>query len=464
MRYCCLLIAAAVIITANCVPVSAVTIQPGSYKLEWKVPKTDSDVCFAGRTGVVLSMLSETQASEMPGLASACPYSGKTDRFSIILDESRGTGKGWDTAYITRISERGIDKAVKIQLKREDNTLKPSSRSGATIELITGGDGSQKTRKAAIDLEIYLEADQEGNLCPSFAMLTLRGGWYGKLKTDSGELVVQSVDLNENSIYGDEFTIDTGNKLPVTGDALIFGDSPQDFDDYSNMAYLGRIISYDGSLYECEVSSTGESLEIKAYEGETGILSFDPRDGFGKQAQCRRAVVYAHCGIFSAGNGAEILVPPGDYRCLTAVVLPMNMNAGDDVFSVFVQRKTPVTVVANGSSPMRLGGPVDVLVDQESDIIELSAGGSKSIKLSLAVGDDGLVGLEGPSRAHVNIRDERGKLLSSEAVEMSSSGVCDYKVSIPAHWKPGTYTLGVAFESPDYQKPTYAHKMLRVTK
>jgi len=48
-----------------------------------------------------------------------------------VLDESGGTGSGWDTAYVTGVSELGIDKALKISLEQEDNTLKPSSPSGA---------------------------------------------------------------------------------------------------------------------------------------------------------------------------------------------------------------------------------------------------------------------------------------------------------------------------------------------
>lgn len=449
---------------ASYTPASAVTIKPGVYKLEWKVPNSDGDVCFAGRAGANLYTLSPEEAVEMTGLVSSRPYSGKTDSFRIVLDESKGNGEGYDTAYVSRVGETGLDKAVKILLKQEDYTLKPSSPSGALFELNLGSGDTQVTRKAALGLEVYLETDEVNNFQPAFAMLTMRGGWYGKVATDEGALAVQSVDLNENCVYGDQSVINFSSKLPEMGDAIVFGDSPVDFDDYSNVVYLGKVISYGGRLYECSISPTGESLEIKDYEGETGILSFDPRDGFDKKADCRKVVVYTHAGVFTSSNGSELVVPPGDYRCLTAVVTTASVKGGNDAFSVLAQRKSPVTVTANEKTSMSIGGPVDVLIDQESDILDMSLGAAKIIKLNLKLGDDDLVGLEGSCKACVNIRDEKGKLLSSEHLDIKPSGVLDYYVRIPSHWKTGTYTLGVAFESASYQKPAYAHKMLRVEK
>ncbi len=444
-------------------PALGTTIEPGTYTMEWRIPEAGEDVSFGGRVFAALAPADTGLASNYKGLSSSKGLYGGTSRYTVFLDESKGTGTGYDTAYVLEgeLGESECDltaDAFKIKLKKQDGLLQSAESSGPVVDLTIGEEGSQITKKAVLGVDVHMSGEQ-----PQLAMLVMRGGWYGTLKTDKGDLDVQLIDVNSNGIYGDKVSANADQPYPNPGDVVLIGGMPTRFEDYGNLLYLGDVVSYGGKLYEMSVSKTGETIDVQSYTSPVGKLRIEALDGRGKPSRCSTAMLFGNSGMFST-DGGELTVPPGEYRWLTAGIVPTQEGPEEKHFGITVQPKSTVKVTKGKTAVTKIGGPMKVEIAPGMGVITVSQGGMKMIQLSFTVGGDELGGVMGNRMAWVNIRDRKGKLLSSKQSGFGRGGACAYSVRIPKDWKPGTYSIGVSFDPSPYQKTIYAKKKIKVVK
>ncbi|OFX14427.1 MAG: hypothetical protein A2Z18_07905 [Armatimonadetes bacterium RBG_16_58_9] len=412
MRLTMWLLCVLALVSGGLSPALGVTIEPGTYKMEWRIPAVDEDVSFGGWRFVSLAPISSVDAARFKGLSSSKGYLGIADNYTIILDEMNGTGAGCDTAYVfvgdPGAAERNVAGAVKINLEKRDGSLQSADSDAPMVDLTVGEEGSQITKRAALGLEVH---DMSGD--QPFAMLVVRGGWYGKLTTDTGDLDVQLIDANSNGVYGDKLSADINRSYPISGDVVLVGGPPARFEDYANMLFLGDVVSYGGKLYEMSVSETGEAVTVQSYKGPTGKLRVKAVDGRGKLTQCKLATVFGKSGRFSLA-GTDLALPPGDYRCDMATIVPKQEGSEQERFGVVIHPNSAVKVAGGKTAVARIGGPMNVETAPGTDVITVSRGGTKMMQLEFTVGDDKLAGVMGNRMAWVNIRNRKGKLLSSE--------------------------------------------------
>ena len=408
--------AAALLGTTALVPALGVTIEPGVYNMEWRVPASD-DVSFGGRRGAAMGSINDQQISRFKGLSSAKAFIGRTDRCTVILDESKGTGTGYDAAYVFENlpddSEYDLGSAVKIKLKRNGQVLVPQDANGHLVDRTIGDEGSRITKKVALSLSVHMTAREDGKEEPRYAVLTLRGGWYGKINTDAGELDVQVIDINLNGIYNDKLSVDREHFSLRPGDMILVGGTPKTFEEYRNLVYVAETVSYDGKLYNFDVSTTGDAVKIETYTGDVGKISVSATDGHNKPTHCSTAAFYSQAGMFF-GSGKDLTVPPGNYKCLMAVIVPEQSGPKEKRFGITVRPGAVVNVVRDKKTVVKVGGPMKVEIEPGSRTITAKAGQQKRIRLAFTVGGAALAGVDGSRRAWVNIRDSKGKLLSSE--------------------------------------------------
>lgn len=411
------LLAAALVLAAS--SSQAVVLQPGAYKLEWVIPGPDEETSPFGRRGASLEMMDEERAARMKGLVSDRAFAALTDGYLIVIDESGGASKGYDTAYVipgyTEGQEVDLSGASKLALLGEERSLRSDPASDVRIDVTMGGEGSRITKQAALSIEVYWNETENQRPTSGFALLSTRGGWKGKVSTDAGGIDVSLYDLNGNGVYGDRMSLERGvsaDQYPRPGDALVLGSYPRGIGDYGAMVYLSRVNLFKSRLYVFDLSSTGETLEIAAYTGDTGTLSIRAKDGVGKAAECPMAMIYGEPGMYFVSD-ADVSVPPGDYACVTALVVPEQDAEGDKQFGLMVRVKSNVNVAKDGRGVLEIGGPISMQVDPKSEVVQVRRGESKNIDIAFSVGGHALTGVMGDRKATVNIRDAKGKLLSS---------------------------------------------------
>lgn len=447
-------------------PALGITIEPGVYKMEWRVPEPDH-ASFGGHRGTGVAQIGDRQISLFKGIRSAEALMGRAGPYTIVIDESDGTGTGYDIAYVferpSDDSAYDLGSAAKIKLNRNGQVLVPQDADGLLIDQTMGRPGSQITKKAALSLSAAMTVREDGKEEPDHAVLTLRGGWYGKLRTDEGELDVQVIDMDLDGAFDDPLSVDLARSSVVVGDMILLGGTPTRFEDYQKLVYIAETSCYDDKLYRFDVSATGDTVTIEPYAGDVGTISVKAIDGYGKPAQCTGSAFYGEAGVFYR-SGPRMAVPPGNYGYLTATIMPEQSGPNDDVFGVRVRPDGIVKVAANKETVVKVGGPMNVEIEPESRTITAKAGEQKTVRLVLTVGGEELAGVEGNRRAWVNIRDSKGKLLSSEQTGFGRRGTCPYSVRIPSDWKPGAYRIGVSFDPSPYQKTIFAKKTLTVVK
>jgi len=195
--------AAALAAAASVGPARAALV-PGTYKLEWRISEVRGPLYSPG-VPVVIRQMAAAEAKKLSGLASKKCLVGESKLFRIIIDESKGTGKGYDSAYLIPVSAEppitDVRQATVIALKKRGTWLEAADGNKVIVDVLLGEKGSEIAQKASVDLRISVSTSRTGRGA-GVAWLALLGGWYGRIKTDTGEVPVTLVDTNSDGIFG----------------------------------------------------------------------------------------------------------------------------------------------------------------------------------------------------------------------------------------------------------------------
>lgn len=232
------------------------------------------------------------------------PLPGGDTTLSFLLDESKGTGKGYDLLVIDRNNNETLadDPPVRGAHRRFAYVFGP-------LALLIPVDGQTRLYHAAIETR------------PMPPGATGRGEYFLKaLGYATGEVrfadrthPVALVDFNGNGLYGDTFR-SLEFKPETMGDVLLVDSNHDGQFEQSGIIsreflYCGRCVVVDGRFYELSVRPDGSALRAVPAKGPTVAIRSDyPRLGL---------MLAGRDGILGleSTNGA-IRVPPGEYRVL----------------------------------------------------------------------------------------------------------------------------------------------------
>jgi hypothetical protein len=299
---------------------------------------------------------------------------------------------------------------MKIALKKERDYLLPVDNDGPTIELMLGEKGSQITQEANLVLMVTMrpEGIKEGPI--AYGSITTRGGWVGKIKTDTGEIKVRLTDTDGDGIYGNRIGFGALDMISFDN-----GKSPESIEDYYSMEqYCGKTILYDGKFYDFNVSKTGDSIEIKPYDGEMGTLKIEAKDGSGKPTDYKYILIYGDGGMYCLKSAPEIHIPPGKYQLSQATIRPKQSGVEANWFGVDVRSDKPFTVAKDQTAVLAIGGPLAIKIDSP---VSIKRGQDLSINLAFTAGKDQTSGFEGSRIPKVTIKDAKGKVIKTANAE-----------------------------------------------
>ena len=456
---------------------SHVTVQTGSYPLEWKTPEIskefDPSYPYTQDENVYwidLTAAGKDQTMTYLGLKSANAFTGRGGGFLVVVDESRGTGRGHDTGYllVNKPDDKGIDlsKAVKATLQKSpkrfysagdtDVSMSMSAKPGELrTDIYLGEPPQQIVKRALVDGFTVLISQAGAKATPTHAIVTLRGSWYGTIKTSYLDFHVRASDDNGNGVYGDKLKPGWEDCEKGCGDCINIGLAKAEGESSLQLAEAAQFFG----LYSIEVSKTGDRLDIKPYQGETGFLTVEARDSKGAKTTCENVSFYGHTGLFAPVDEKPARVPVGSYWCSAFIYVGESGKGTNRGIRII----TPPMAVENDQTvKFTIGGPIHFEIAPGADAIRSKAGQDKEIETTVYAGKD-ILDFAMTGEFAATITDAKGKSVAKLHVSNKRSQVHTTHVfTIPKTLKRGSYTINVRLNAKPYQEPVSVKKKLVV--
>ncbi|MCX6345256.1 MAG: carboxypeptidase-like regulatory domain-containing protein [Armatimonadetes bacterium] len=357
-------------------------LKPGTYQLTWD-PEVDSSVggYYLGRD----NDKSKFKMSKLPKLISknplymSVPFDGLGDDGLLLalFDESKGTGKGFDIAYVD-LNRNG-------DLTDDEPTKWTASKSYATTPWALAqsrqGTGAEQTNNPVmISWQISSGRSQE---------LLRKGGWKGTIDSSKGPISAIVVDSNNNGLFNDAYKYNQGYTLCdyVYADTNGFGravalpylESPQ-------MLSQGTVNLLAGKGYIVKANAAGNSITVEPYTGQFGTLLVRASNIAGQSGVCRSLNVTGEPGRYSRPtvNKGAVMLPVGKYT-LSYCTLELGSGSKKTALNGIVDKV--ITVEPDKQTVFTITGKPKMAVYADKREVILTAKKSEPISWQINIGD-----------------------------------------------------------------------------
>jgi len=453
-------------IVAPAFPASAFTVQPGEYKLEWQTPGPPQGLPFSEGFGPLTVARGENRRI-FTGLRSDNALIGFLGEFLVYVDESAGTGTGYDTGYITRKlmirDGETIDASemTKFALIKDGDAFRPDPSQPLQLDVMLGPPEAGVHKTVLVALEAKMASSSVAGKPRMQCSLKARGGWFGSVKTDSADLPVQTLDSNHNCIYGEAVYDPRGNQRKMRVDEVAFYSPPD------TPCHLGRTTAIDGQLYEITVTPCGDSLSIRPYSGERGTVRFKITNGFGKPAACEYVLFDGEGGSYRSELAKPVSVPVGRYICEFAAIDPVGRTNDRSRLVGLIQKiDKPIVITTNKVTDVLLGGPISLAIANKQPVTQVKRGSQVTLDMRLLFPNGRVINALAADKQreiHVAVVDNKGKPVFQSEAKSGWAAIYSCDVHIPANCPPGAYQIVATFDAMPYQKPLRLTQALKVT-
>jgi len=239
---------------------------------------------------------------------------GKNRLIAAVLDESKGTGTGYDTLYLDANNNGDLtdDKPIKVTKGKSDDPRSTALECEPVTVKVLYHDGSDRQLRVKLAMQCYryggdedranwnlnysVEQHMEGKV--SFGGKTMLAAVYDAARLGDGGSQI-------NGCF-DDYGVDR-LKLDLDGDGKF-----SDAEDFP----LSKVISYDGKLWQLEIDSAGRKLDVKPSTLPAGKLAL--KGSFDAAAKIEAGSVQLISGLGYAfrcdvSKPDPVLVPAAKY-------------------------------------------------------------------------------------------------------------------------------------------------------
>ena len=293
--------------------------------------------------------------------------------FALVLDESKGTGKGYDLLYV---DSRGDGDLSGIAPSKGARKVLGEGRVSCQFTGLKAptGDGKQIAPwafSARFSVEqIMLRWSRMGvfRSTTRSLRLTSTGYWEGTVELRGKPLRLAVVDADSNGVFGEPIRVPKGDRsgsgrLSSSGGDYVLIDTDGDGRYAKELAAMetlgcGRYVLLFGRYYELRISPSGQSLTLSPARAPLGRLS---RAGGGRFVASfltpRDGMLY----VRSAGGGVDM--PAGTYQLFgCAYTAPGPKGAVWQATGRGTWAAAPVEVAAGRTTAAKFGPPLKVTV------------------------------------------------------------------------------------------------------
>lgn len=283
---------------------------------------------------------------------------------ALLLDESRGTGAGYDHLYVDTDGDGDLADEQPICGQTIAGDLRGAflfMRARATIDYAG--------HKAPWHFDAYTQRVRATEVEPERTVLAVRprGYYHGALTLDGKERKVVLVDTDCTGRFNDPPTKDAGDRL------LIDANGDERFDRATELFTCAKYLTLDGSCYQLTVAPSGETFRLEPTKVAMGQLA---RHGGGTFTLALLSPEHGEVKA-SGKDGAPAKAPVGKYT-IQQSMLELKTEGGGTwkATSRAVPDEAPVEVAAEGVAqvkfgpPLRLGSTVKVTPEGTLDAVK----------------------------------------------------------------------------------------------
>lgn len=466
---------------------SGLVLKPGIYRTKWVVPAEGRDIRRLAGTARLHGTM-PPRLTTVPKLASANPRYGLLELDALLrdvidtgdeklvswgyetvaempftLDESKGTGKGYDTIYVdvnmngSLKDEHGLSaRAIDGELVCYGVAIIPHSRAYPR---------SKNRNHLAIDvfLPIVNGAVTEGRVY-------YRGAWVGQISSNGGGIPFMLFDDNGNGLYNDPVVI-TDEFSAEGGDYILFdfGRSGR-FPEFGSGTQATGLMDYHpvmnigGKLYAPKPSVLGDKLDLQPYKGAAGKarLQVSPINAVPVRAGQQGVGIYAGSQVYLLpADGSAIAVPAASYN-MQSVALLGKQKTGPDLRLLYYSEDT-LKVVRNETAQWKVGGALKMAISPYTDELEGRTGETDLLEICLLLGRGYLTcdPRDLKDSPTLTITSSSGKLVHTAKAGDAGGLTTAFVSHLPATLKPGRYTVSASWKNSPFG-PIQAERMLIV--
>jgi hypothetical protein len=389
-------------------------LKPGSYDLTWDSNITNSESDWLGSQ--MNSKQAKQNISKMPVTKSKKPlfYSpqidgvGKDGMLCIVMDESGGTGKGYDTAFVdvNRNFDLSDDTPVSWSIGRGRSTSP-----WITVQAHQGpSDGEHTSNPIQIRLMSY---DVQGH----DVSMQKKGAWTCVVACTKGDVQFALADMNHNGVYGERMkpanAKDPNSRQPGDyafvdavgmGKTFIYPYGP-------DALQLNEAVKLGARFYKIDANAIGNKVTIAPYDGPMGQLLVQVSNVNGKKATVTNMSISGDMGTYSFDDcKGPIAIPSGSYKVDGCGIV---LAAKNKTFQLSCSLNSPAKVEADKQSVVSIGGPIKLAINPEKKVWYLKPGSSADVSWDIRIGSNITVQSLGSSDREpiVNFYNKAGKLV-----------------------------------------------------
>ncbi|MCX6346021.1 MAG: hypothetical protein NT018_13275 [Armatimonadetes bacterium] len=394
-------------------------LKTGSYDLKWDPEVNCEDV--ARMSCVKWDYLASLLVKKAPQLVSEKPryWVYKVDNLGngligLILDESKGAGKGYDKVYVD--TDRDWDFSDETPMPLSIATVQKYQYAFTDWISITSSQGDQANAPLLLKLGAMWSGVKGDEL---YGNLFKKGAWKGTIETNKGAVECVLVDANSNGVYGDFVRRGPSSRLLGYGDKLYVntnGAGKTVLADYGQQfVALNAIVKIGEKFYAISPSERGDKLNVEPYGGPMGSLSVRVKNLYGMSGTASAGSVIGNQGSFEFSSiaGKPMAIPAGEYR---VAVPSMVVSSGSVKLKLGCEFLATAKVLPDKENVLDIsGGKLTAAIGMVSKQTVWTVGKTEAFSLVVKMGEGVLVNLIGDGSVKyapkVSFIDKNGKLV-----------------------------------------------------
>ena len=418
-------------------PPSGLVLKPGTYSAKWEIPKPAKDSRFDVPVGWAEFNKESSSLKGKPKFASESPlygcvslraYTEPGREILLALDESKGTGKGYDTLYLDMNKNRDLSDDAPVSAQKIEKAKKFTHMQficAASVPVNKLFPGATNTNPVEMDIDLIHQVSDDGKSAECWGNVWLRGHWRGEVNTNKGKTPFRLADFRGNGKYDDRIAVLGLPKKYQMGDRILFDwDANGEFptasgpDPSIEQYWFSSGVSIGGKLYVLTTSASGDKLRVARYTGPTARLSFKVLRTGKVPIKVKGILVAGNTGLYWLPlNGGSLQVPAGQYA-LNRVDLNARYRDGSDWTAIGIFGK-PFSAPAGKTVAVPVRPSVKMAIAPDTQRVELKRGKDAHIALDFALLSGGRAAGIGRtdsrsrSEATVSIKDANGKIVKS---------------------------------------------------
>lgn len=394
----------------------------GTYVLQWDREMDVTEVIDQ------LPKFEREQAAakikKMPNLVSseakieAWEFDGSDDDglMLFVVDESKGTGKGFDTAYIDYNRNRDLTDDAPVTWDGSDDEYQKSTH-WVDVQSHQGWlDGQHENHPIPTRLLMMRSRDW------FYPQLQRKACWKGTVDSSDGKVEIALVDCNCNGIWGDPAAFDS--KFEITAGDNVFIDInsigkviprvPS-----KHMLSLNPVTIIANRLYKIQAEGLGDKITIAPYTGPAGKLLISG-NLMGKPALARSLVVIGPTGEYDLKDFCDkpMVFPAGKFMLMNCTLGVTGSGARQS--DTGAEPKRVFRIDPGKQTTLNLGGDkLHFAIKSDKKTLVLTPKSTEPIDVTATIGNmyvGSVLPLDSEQNAKVKFFDAGRKLVNISAI------------------------------------------------